>query len=213
LKGGFNMPKLALLNQAGDNVGDIELQDSIFGIEPSQQALYEVVKAQRAAMRQGTHSTKTRGLVRGGGRKPWRQKGTGRARQGTIRAPQWVGGGVVFGPTPRSYIVKVNKKVRRLALKSALSSKVAEKQFFILDALNLDSPKTKEVVQVLNNLSLSGKVMIVLDKPNETVLLAARNIPGVTVRTIEQASVYELMNSHTLLATQDAVKKYEEVLG
>ncbi|MFW6319186.1 MAG: 50S ribosomal protein L4 [Bacillota bacterium] len=207
------MPKLALLNQAGDNIGDIEIQDSIFGIEPNQQALYEVVKAQRAAMRQGTHSTKSRGLVRGGGRKPWRQKGTGRARQGTIRAPQWVGGGVVFGPTPRSYIVKVNKKVRRLALKSALSSKVAEKQFFILDALNVDSPKTKEVVQVLNNLSLSGKVMIVLDKPNETVLLAARNIPGVTVRTAEQASVYELMNSHTLLATQDAVKKYEEVLG
>lgn len=207
------MPKLALLNQAGENVGEITLLDSVFGIEPSQQALYDVVKAQRAAMRQGTHKTKTRSEVRGGGRKPWRQKGTGRARQGSIRSPQWVGGGVVFGPTPRSYNLKVNRKVRRLALKSVLSSKVNDNQLVVLDALALETAKTKEMVQVLNNLSLSGKVMIVLDQMNETVALAARNIPGVFVTTVEQASVYELMNYPVMVTTQEAVKKYEEVLG
>ena len=207
------MPKLALLNQAGENVGEITLLDSVFGIEPSQQALYDVVKAQRAAMRQGTHKTKTRSEVRGGGRKPWRQKGTGRARQGSIRSPQWVGGGVVFGPTPRSYNLKVNRKVRRLALKSVLSSKVNDNQLVVLDALALETAKTKEMVQVLNNLSLSGKVMIVLDQMNETVALAARNIPGVFVTTVEQASVYDIMNAHSILTTQEAVKKYEEVLG
>jgi large subunit ribosomal protein L4 len=213
LKGGFEMPKLALLNQAGENVGEITLLDSVFGIEPNQQALFDVVKSQRAAMRQGTHDSKTRSEVRGGGRKPWRQKGTGRARQGSIRSPQWVGGGVVFGPTPRSYILKVNRKVRRLALKSVLSSKVNDKQIFVLDALALETPKTKDMIQVLNNLSLSGKVMIVLDQMNETVALAARNIPGVFVTTVEQASVYELLNYPVMVTTQDAVKKYEEVLG
>ncbi|MFH5881608.1 MAG: 50S ribosomal protein L4 [Candidatus Izemoplasmataceae bacterium] len=207
------MPKLALLNQAGENVGEITLLDSVFGIEPNQQALFDVVKSQRAAMRQGTHDSKTRSEVRGGGRKPWRQKGTGRARQGSIRSPQWVGGGVVFGPTPRSYILKVNRKVRRLALKSVLSSKVNDKQIFVLDALALETPKTKDMIQVLNNLSLSGKVMIVLDQMNETVALAARNIPGVFVTTVEQASVYELLNYPVMVTTQDAVKKYEEVLG
>jgi large subunit ribosomal protein L4 len=213
LKGGFEMPKLALLNQAGENVGEITLNDSVFGIEPNQQALYDVVKAQRAAMRQGTHDTKTRSEVRGGGRKPWRQKGTGRARQGSIRSPQWVGGGVVFGPTPRKYTLKVNRKVRRLALKSVLSSKVNDKQLFVLDALNLEAAKTKDMAQVLNNLSLSGKIMIVLDQLNETVALAARNIPGVVVTTVDQASVYELLNYPVMVTTQEAVKKYEEVLG
>ncbi len=207
------MPKLALLNQAGENVGDIELLDSVFGIEPNQQVVYEVVKAQRAAMRQGTHNTKNRSEVRGGGRKPWRQKGTGRARQGSIRSPQWVGGGVVFGPTPRDYTLKVNRKVRRLALKSVLSSKVADKSFVVVEGLALESSKTQEFVKVLNNLSLSGKVMIVLDQADEAVQLAARNIPGVTVRTVDQASVYEMLNHKAVLTTKDAVKKYEEVLG
>ena len=207
------MPKVALLNQAGDNVGDLELQASVFGIEPNQQVVYEVVKAQRAAMRQGTHSTKTRSQVRGGGRKPWRQKGTGRARQGTIRAPQWVGGGVVFGPSPRDYSLKVNRKVRRLALRSVLSSKVSDEKFLVLDQFKLETAKTKDVVKVLNNLSLSGKVMIVLETMDETVLLAARNVAGVTVRTVDQTSVYELLNHATILITQGAVKKYEEVLG
>jgi len=207
------MPKVALLNQGGENVGEINLIDTIFGIEPSQQALYDVVKAQRAAMRQGTHKVKNRSEVRGGGRKPWRQKGTGRARQGSIRSPQWVGGGVVFGPTPRDYTLKVNRKVRRLALKSALTLKVTDNSLFVLDNLNLETPKTKGMVEVFNNLSLAGKVMVLLPEMNKTVALAARNIPGVTVTTVDQASVYELMNAHTILTTEDAVKKYEEVLG
>ena len=207
------MPKVALLNQAGETLGEIALLDTVFGITPNEQALYDVVKAQRAAMRQGTHKTKTRSEVRGGGRKPWRQKGTGRARQGSIRSPQWVGGGVVFGPTPRDYTIKVNRKVRRLALKSVLSSKVVDNNLFVLDALSLETAKTKDMIQVLNNLSLSGKVMIVLDQNNETIALASRNIPGVTVKTVDQASVYEMLHATTLLATQDAVKKYEEVLG
>lgn len=207
------MPKVALLNQAGETLGEIALLDTVFGITPNEQALYDVVKSQRAAMRQGTHKTKTRSEVRGGGRKPWRQKGTGRARQGSIRSPQWVGGGVVFGPTPRDYTIKVNRKVRRLALRSVLSSKVVDNNLFVLDALSLETAKTKDMIQVLNNLSLSGKVLIVLDQINETIALAARNIPGVTVRTVEQASVYEMLHATTLLATQDAVKKYEEALG
>jgi len=207
------MPKLALLNQGGQNVGEINLADTVFGIEPSRQALYDVVKAQRAAMRQGTHKAKTRSEVRGGGRKPWRQKGTGRARQGSTRSPQWVGGGVVFGPTPRDYTLKVNRKVRRLALKSVLTLKVNDNSFFVLDNLSLETPKTKEMVEVFNNLSLKGKVMVLLPEMNDTVAMAARNIPGVTVTTVEQASVYELMNARTVLTTEDAVKKYEEVLG
>lgn len=207
------MPTVTLYNQAGNNVGELTLNESIFGIEPSQQALYDVVKAQRAAMRQGTHKVKTRSEVRGGGRKPWRQKGTGRARQGSIRSPQWVGGGIVFGPTPRDYRVKVNRKVRRLALKSALSLKVVNQKFYVLDQLTLESAKTKAMVEVLKNLSLEGKVMLVLPELNDTILLAARNIPGVTVTTVEQASVYELMSTRTIITTQDGIKKYEEVLG
>ena len=207
------MPTVTLYNQAGTNVGELALNESIFGIEPSQQALYDVVKAQRAAMRQGTHKVKTRSEVRGGGRKPWRQKGTGRARQGSIRSPQWVGGGIVFGPTPRDYRFKVNRKVRRLALKSALSLKVVNQKFFVLDQLTLENAKTKAMVEVLKNLSLEGKVMLVLPELNDTIVLAARNIPGVTVTTVEQASVYELMSVRTILTTQDGVKKYEEVLG
>ena len=207
------MPKVALLNQAGEAIGEITLLETIFGITPNTQAIYDVVKAQRAAMRQGTHKAKTRSEVRGGGRKPWRQKGTGRARQGSIRSPQWVGGGVVFAKTPRDYSLKVNRKVRRLALKSVLSSKVMENQLFVVDALTLEAAKTKSMIQVLDNLSLSGKVMIVVDSIDENVALASRNIPGVTVRTVDQLSVYDIMNSKTLLTTQNAIKKYEEVLG
>ena len=207
------MPTVTLFNQTGEKIGDVSLHEAIFGIEPNQQVLYEVVKAQRAAMRQGTHNTKTRSEVRGGGRKPWRQKGTGRARQGSIRSPQWVGGGVVFGPTPRDYRLKVNRKVRRLALKSALSSKVLSEQLIVLDGLSLEAAKTKSMVEVLSNLSLQGKIMIVLDSMDETIALAARNIPGVSVTTVDQASVYELLNHAVVLMTQEAVKKYEEVLG
>jgi large subunit ribosomal protein L4 len=205
--------KHTLLNQSGSNVGEVELLDSVFGIEPNQQAVYDVVKAQRAAMRQGTHKTKTRTEVRGGGRKPWRQKGTGRARAGSNTSPVWVGGGIVFGPSPRSYKVKVNRKVRRLALKSVLSSKVAANQLVVLDKLELEAVKTKGMVEVLSNLGLTGKVAIVLNDANANVALSARNIPNVTVTNVDHVSVYELMNFTTVVVTADAVKKYEEVLG
>ena len=207
------MPKVALLNQTGKNVGDIELSDSVFNVEPNQQVLYEVVKAQRAAMRQGTHKTKGRSEVRGGGRKPWKQKGTGRARSGSTRSPIWVGGGTVFGPTPRDYSLKVNRKVRRLALKSVLTLKVRDEAFKVLDALSLESIKTKGMVEVLNNLNLSGKVAFILPANNENVALSARNIPGVTVTTVSHVSVYELMTYANVVVTADAVKLYEEVLG
>ncbi len=207
------MAKVALLNQSGQNVGEVELLDSVFGIEPNQQAVYDVVKAQRAAMRQGTHQTKTRTDVRGGGRKPWKQKGTGRARAGTTRSPLWVGGGTVFGPHPRKYILKVNRKVRRLALKSVLSDKVANDNLKVLDKIELENVKTKGMVEVLSNLNLTGKVAFVLNESNENLALSARNIPNVTVTTVSHASVYELMNFGTVVVTADAVKKYEEVLG
>ena len=207
------MPKVALLNQTGKNIGNIELNDSVFAVEPNQQVVFDVIKAQRAAMRQGTHKTKSRGEVRGGGRKPWKQKGTGRARSGSTRSPIWVGGGVVFGPTPRDYSFKVNKKVRRLALKSVLSSKVKEDKLLVLDKLALQSIQTKGMTEVLNNLNITGKIMIVLPENNEAVALSSRNIPGVTVTTVSHASVYELMIYKTLVMTADAVKLYEEVLG
>ena len=207
------MPTVTLMNQTGEKKGNVSLADTVFGIEPNEHVLYSVIKAQRAAMRQGTHKTKNRSEVRGGGRKPWRQKGTGRARQGSIRSPQWVGGGRVFGPAPRDYSLKINRKVRRLALKSALSVRVSEGSLVVLDALTLDKPKTKAMADILTNLSLEGKVMVILNSIDEVVALASRNIPNVTVTTVDQASVYEIMNHATVLTTQDAVKKYEEVLG
>jgi len=207
------MPKVALLNQTGSSVGELELSDSVFAIEPNQQALYDVVKAQRAAMRQGSHMRKTRGLVRGGGRKPFKQKGTGRARAGTIRSPLWVGGGTVFGPSPRDYSIKVNKKVKRLALRSVLSLKLKESKITVIDKIELESIKTKGMIEVLNNLNLSGKVAFVLPENSQNVQLSARNIPGVTVTTVSHVSVYELMTYKHVVLTSDAVKLYEGVLG
>ena len=207
------MPKVALLSQNGQNVGEIELLDSVFGIEPNEQALFDVVKAQRAAMRQGTQKAKTRGEIRGGGRKPWKQKGTGRARSGTNTSPIWVGGGIVFGPHPHKYVLKVNRKVRRLALRSVLSDKVNDDLLKVIDGLTLDSMRTKDMVQVLQNLSLEGKVAIVLTEPDTNVMISARNIPNVIVTTVDHVSVYELLNVKTVVLTADAVKKYEEVLG
>lgn len=207
------MPKIALLNQSGQNVGEVELNDSVFGVEPNQQVVYDVVKAQRAAMRQGTHKTKNRTEVRGGGRKPWKQKGTGRARAGSTRSPIWVGGGTVFGPTPRDYSLKVNRKVRRNALRSVLSQKVLDGQFKVLDKLQLEDMRTKGMVNVLASLNIEGKAIIVLSEDDKNVLFSARNIPGVAVTTVGHASVYELMNYTTLITTVDSVKKYEEVLG
>ena len=207
------MPKVALLSQTGQNVGEIELLDSVFAIEPNEQALYDVVKAQRAAMRQGTQKAKTRSEVRGGGRKPYRQKGTGRARAGSTRSPLWTGGGVIFAPVPRDYSVKVNRKVRRLALKSVLSQKLSDEKLKVLDKLELAEIKTKGMTAVLNSLDVAGKVAFVCKDVNENAALSARNIPGVTVTTASHASVYELMNYSTVVVTEDAVKFYEEVLG
>ncbi|WP_299092119.1 50S ribosomal protein L4 [uncultured Metabacillus sp.] len=207
------MPKVALLNQTGSNVGEIELNDSVFGIEPNQHVLFEAVIMQRASLRQGTHKVKNRSEVAGGGRKPWRQKGTGRARQGSIRSPQWRGGGIVFGPTPRSYAYKLPKKVRRLAIKSALSSKVVDNNIVVLEDLALNAPKTKEMTAVLKGLSVDKKALIVTADSNENVALSARNIPGVTVVTADGVNVLDVLNHEKLIMTKAAVQKVEEVLA
>jgi large subunit ribosomal protein L4 len=207
------MAKVELWNQSGAQIGDIELSDAVFGIEPNQQAIFDVVKAQRAAMRHGTHSSKNRSAVRGGGRKPWRQKGTGRARSGSNTSPVWVGGGVVFGPSPRKYNVKVNKKVRRLALKSVLSGKLQDNELKVVDNIALEAAKTKDMIQVLNALNLTGKIAVVLAEQDDVVALSARNIPGVMVTTVNHVSVYELLGVKNIVLTQAAVKQYEEVLA
>lgn len=207
------MPTVVLYKQDGSQVGQIELSEHVFGQEDNQQAIFDTIIAERAAMRQGTQKAKTRSEVSGGGRKPWRQKGTGRARQGTIRAPQWRGGGVVFAPTPRQYSLKVNKKVARLAMRCALSSKVREGQFIVLDELVLDSVKTKGLVEVLKAVKAdSKKVVVALSEANANVELAGRNIPNVLVQEYSHISVYEMMNANTLVLTKAVVEKYEEVL-
>jgi large subunit ribosomal protein L4 len=207
------MPKVALFKQDGTQAGDIELNESIFGIEPNKSVLFDAVIMQQASQRQGTHDVKNRSEVAGGGRKPWKQKGTGRARQGSIRSPQWVGGGTVFGPTPRSYSYKLPKKVRRLAIKSALSSKVLDNDLIVLEALAFDAPKTKEMKQVLTNLSADRKALVVTADYNDAVALSARNIPGVTVVTANGVSVLDVLNHDKLLMTKDAVEKVGEVLA
>lgn len=207
------MPKVALFNQTGTQVGDIELAETIFGIEPNGPVLHQAVVMQQASLRQGTHSTKGRSEVRGGGRKPWKQKGTGRARQGSIRSPQWVGGGVVFGPTPRSYSFSLNKKVRRLAIKSALSSKVKAEEIIVLDDLNLATPKTKEMISILASLSATGKALVVTADYNETVALSARNIPGVKFIEADGVNVLDVLKHDKLIITKGAVEKVEEVLA
>jgi large subunit ribosomal protein L4 len=207
------MPKVALLNQSGSQVGEIELNESVFGIEPNQHVLFEAIVMQRASLRQGTHKVKGRSEVRGGGRKPWRQKGTGRARQGSIRSPQWRGGGIVFGPVPRSYSYKLPKKVRRLAIKSALSSKVLEANILVLESLALETPKTKDFKAVLTGLSVDKKALVVTADLNENVALSARNIPGVTVVTADGISVLDVVSHDKLIMTKAAVEKVEEVLA
>ncbi|MGV3487018.1 MAG: 50S ribosomal protein L4 [Tuberibacillus sp.] len=207
------MPKLAVLDVTGKQVGDIELNDSVFGIEPNEHVIYEAVVMQQASLRQGTHATKNRSAVRGGGRKPWRQKGTGRARQGSIRSPQWVGGGVVFGPSPRSYSFKLPKKVRRLAIKSALSAKVRDNETIILDQLTMETPKTKAFAEVLKNLSVNEKALIVIKEDNGATVLSARNIPTVKLVTPDQVNVYDVVNSGKLIMTKDAAEQLGEVLG
>jgi large subunit ribosomal protein L4 len=207
------MPKVTMFNQTGSQVGDIELNDSIFGIEPNNHVLFEAIIMQRASLRQGNHKVKNRSAVAGGGRKPWKQKGTGRARQGSIRSPQWRGGGVVFGPTPRSYAYKLPKKVRRLAIKSALSAKALEENILVLESLSFEAPKTKEFVAVLNNLSVDTKTLVVTDGLDEKVALSARNIPGVTVVAAEGLNVLDVVSHNKLILTKSAVEKVEEVLA
>ncbi|ENQ3108189.1 MULTISPECIES: 50S ribosomal protein L4 [Bacillus] len=207
------MPKVKLFNQTGSEVGEIQLAETIFGIEPNEAVLFEAVMMQRASLRQGTHKVKTRSEVRGGGRKPWRQKGTGRARQGSIRSPQWRGGGTVFGPTPRSYAYKLPKKVRRLAIKSALATKVVENNIVVLEDLVLNAPKTKDMVAVLKGLTVEKKALIVTADVNEAVELSARNIPGVTVITADGVNVLDVLHHDKLIMTKAAVEKVEEVLA
>lgn len=207
------MPTVLLYNQDGSQNGELQLEDSVFGVEDNQQVIYQTVVAERAAMRQGTQKAKTRREVRGGGRKPWKQKGTGRARQGSIRAPQWRGGGVVFAPTPRSYACKVNKKVAKLALKCAYSSKVREQQLIVLNDLVLDDFKTKSLVKVLSNFKVeNNKVIVLLKEENGNVELAGRNLINVLVEEYTRASVYQIMNADTIVATKEAIQQVEEVL-
>lgn len=207
------MAKVVVYNQEGANLREIELNDAVFGIEPHKQAMFDMVLLQRASIRQGTHKVKNRTEVAGGGRKPWRQKGTGRARQGSIRSPQWRGGGVVFGPTPRKYGFKLNRKVGRLALRSALSSKVIDSELTVLDQITMERPKTKDMLKVLSNLQAPAKTLIVVDEINENVNLSARNIPGVMVLAANKINVYDILNSDKLIITEAAVKAIEEVLA
>ncbi len=205
------MPTVAIYNINGDKVGDIELSESVFGAAVRGDVMHEVVVNYLANQRQGTQSTKTRSEVRGGGIKPWRQKGTGRARQGSIRAAQWVGGGVALGPKPRDYSYAVNKKVRRLALKSALSSKVEDNDLIVLDAMSFDTIKTKQVADVLKNLGISEKALFVLPENDKNVVMSARNIKGVDTTFVGEINTYEVLNHTKCIILKDAVAKLEEV--
>jgi large subunit ribosomal protein L4 len=207
------MPKVALYNVSGAQVGEVELSDAVFGIEPNAYVVHSAVVNQQASQRQGTHKVKGRSEVRGGGRKPWKQKGTGRARQGSIRSPQWKGGGVVFGPTPRSYGFKLPKKVRRLAIKSVLSSKVLDNNIIVLDQLSFAQPKTKEFAAILKNLNVDRKALVVTSAFEDNVALSARNIPGVKFLTAEGLNVLDVVVYDKLIITKDAVSKVEEVFA
>ncbi|MFD2115019.1 50S ribosomal protein L4 [Paenibacillus yanchengensis] len=206
------MPKVTVYNVSGSQVGEIELSESIFGIEPNSHVMHSAVLLQQAAERMGTHKTKVRSEVRGGGRKPWKQKGTGRARQGSTRSPQWVGGGVVFGPTPRTYGFKLPKKVRRLAIKSALSSKVIAGELIVLDQLAMAAPKTKEFASILANLKADRKALVVTAQYEDNVALSARNIPGVKFVAAEGINVRDVLLYDKLIITKEAVEKVQEVL-
>lgn len=206
------MPKVTVFNQEGKENGEITLNDAIFGIEPNDNVLYDAIIMQQASQRQGTHSVKNRSAVRGGGRKPWRQKGTGRARHGSNTSPIWRGGGVVFGPTPRSYSYKLPKKVRRLAILSALSQKVIDSELSIIDKLEFDKPKTKDFRALLDQLDVDRKALVVLEKDNEFAALSARNIPGVKVVAPDNVSVLDVVGHDDLILTQAALEQVEEAL-
>ena len=205
------MPKVKLYNIAGQETGEIELNDSVFGVDYNEAVIHQAVVRQMANERLGTHATTTRGLVRGGGKKPWKQKGTGRARVGSIRSPLWVGGGTVFGPTPRSHAKDMPRKARQLAVKSALSEKLRANELIVIDAIDFEAPKTKNVVKMLADLHSEGKALIV-DGARNTVL-SARNIPGVKAYAPSGLNIYDIVNTDKLFLTQEAVKKIEEVLA
>ena len=205
------MPSVSIFDMTGKKVGTQELAETVFGIEPNMSAMHLMVVNYLANQRQGTQSTLTRSEVSGGGKKPWRQKGTGRARQGSTRAPQWYHGGIALGPKPRTYGFSVNKKVRRLAMKSALSSKVAAEEMIVLENLDLDAIKTKEVAKVLSSLETGKKVLIVLPEKNDVVYRSARNIAGVKTTLVNTLNVYDILNCDTIIVLKDAVAKIEEV--
>ena len=205
------MPSIDVYNIEGKKVKKVDLKEEIFGIEPNEAVVHSVLVNYLANQRQGTQSTKTRAEVRGGGRKPWRQKGTGRARQGSIRAPQWIKGGIALGPKPRSYKYTVNKKERRLAIKSILSSKVLEKELTVVDKLELKEIKTKSMVNALSALKVEGKTLIVVPENNKNVLMSARNIEGVKTITANNINVFDLLKYTNLILPVDTVKKLEEV--
>ena len=205
------MAKVTMLNMAGAEAGTIELKDDIFGIEVNQYAVHEVVKNYLANQRQGTQSAKNRGEVRGGGRKPFRQKGTGRHRQGSSTDPSQVGGGVVFAPKPRDYRYTVSKKLKRLAMKSALSSKVEEKEIIVLDSLSFAAPKTKDMIKVLENVKAAKKALIIMADKDENIIKSAANIPGVKTALVSTMNVYEIVNYTSFIVTKDAINKIEEV--
>ena len=205
------MPKIDVYDLKGKKVSDVELAENVFGIEPNEAIVHSVLVNYLANQRQGTQSTKTRAEVRGGGRKPWRQKGTGRARQGSIRAPQWIKGGIALGPKPRSYKYTVNKKERRLAIKSILSSKVLENNLVVVDKMDVKEIKTKTMVAALDSLKVTGKTLIMLPEKNENVQKSARNIEGVKTTLVNTINVYDLLKYNKLVVTLDTVKKLEEV--
>ncbi len=207
------MPKVAIYNMSGAQVGELELNDQVFGITPNQAVLHQFVKMQLNNRRVGTASTKTRAEVRGGGKKPWRQKGTGRARAGSTRSPLWRTGGITFGPKPRDYSYTMPRKVRRLAMKSALSSKVLDNNLIVLDDLKFDLPKTKAMLQTLESLQVDKKTLVVVAEADQNVIKSVRNIPGVKPLPVDYMNVYDLMNYDVLLITKDAVAKVEEVFA
>ena len=207
------MPKVAVYTVAGQQTGDLELNESVFGVEVNEALIHQAVVMQLAAQRLGTHATKTRGLVRGGGRKPWKQKGTGRARSGSTRSPIWVGGGTVFGPTPRSYAFRMPRKQRRLAIKCALSDKVQSGDFVVLENLDFAAPKTKGVVKMLNDFSVDKKVLLVTAETVDNVEKSSRNIPGVKAISSCGLNVYDILNHNKLFITKDAITRIEEVLA
>ncbi|MGY5234105.1 50S ribosomal protein L4 [Lactiplantibacillus plantarum] len=207
------MTSVALFKQDGTQNGDVTLNDAVFGVEPNENVVFDAILMQRASMRQGTHAVKNRSARRGGGRKPWRQKGTGRARQGSIRSPQWRKGGIVFGPTPRSYSYKLPKKVMRLALKSVLSQKVLDNSLVAVDSLAFDAPKTKDFVNVLNNLNVDTKTLVLVEEDNEKAALAGRNLPNVKILKAKGVNVLDVANSDKLVVTQKALNQLEEALA